>query len=239
MEGPFNLDRIYAQQSTAIQLPFESANWGSVVPAFPSRTVDLFRGAQSVCRIAVLDKKGKTYSGTAFFVTETLLLTAGHLIPDGKRKIVAQKPGTSWGEIYLDALFEKNPPCDVIPCRFIGSGYSRVDLAALEVEGPFRADHIMEITQQNLQSGEAVDIIGYAGEISIQYIRKMHGGLPNRQDIDDVHGLFPIYRMLVSYGTIEATGNELTYAASTVIGMSGAPVVFQGQAIGMCLTNKI
>jgi len=201
------------------------------------RAADLFTSVQSICHIGVMDKKGHTYSGTAFFVTETLLLTAGHLVPDGKRKIIAQKPGSIWCEVLVDSMFKKDPPCQVIPCKFVGSGHSRVDLAVIQVEPPFKATHIMKISQQRVRSGQGIDVIGYVGDYGSHYIRRMHGGDPRRDDFDAVNSLFPKGCLIVSYGAIEATGDELTYAASTVKGMSGGPIVYNGDAIGMSVKN--
>ena len=72
----------------------------SVDPQFEMREEQLVLAAKSTCFIGVkpgLDDDGKptpSASGTAFFVGPTILVTAGHLVPDGKRKIVAQHPGT-------------------------------------------------------------------------------------------------------------------------------------------------
>jgi len=62
----------------------------------------------------------------------------------------------------------------------------------------------------------------------------MHGGYPRLEDLEDVNALFRQGCLTVSFGPIEAIGNEFTYAASTIKGMSGGPVVYKGTAIGMC-----
>ena len=182
-----------------------------------------------------MDRKGRTYSGTAFFVSETRLLTAGHLVPDGKRKIIAQRPGSTWSELLVDNMFRKNPPCEIWPCKFIGSGHARVDLAVLEVEPPFKATKFTEITQMSVRQGQKVDVVGYAGNYTNDYIQQMHGGYPRKDDFDAVSNLFPRASLIVSHGQIEATGDELSYGVSTVKGMSGGPVLLEGRAIGMFL----
>jgi len=44
--------------------------------------------------------------------------------------------------------------------------------------------------------------------------------------------LLPNRRLSVSRGAVEATGDVISYNLSTVPGMSGSCVVFQGKAIG-------
>jgi Trypsin-like peptidase domain len=194
----------------------------------------LFKSAQCTCFIGVNPgPNGRgPISGTAFFVSETILLTAGHMARDDNRRIVSQLPGTFEARLFVDQLFENNPEIETFECEVVGTGLPDVDICVLRVKGDFRAKHYLEIKQKPVKHGDAVDVIGYPGRYDERYIQRMHGGAIDRDAIRAVTELFPKCELIVSHGLVDSDGNMPTYYLSTVVGMSGSPVIISGGVVG-------
>ena len=117
-------------------------------------------------------------SGTAFFVGPSTLVTAGHLVPDGKRKIVAQFPGTRNATFFTEDHFD-DPAAhglQTFHCKFVGTGRPKADISILQVSGSYRAENYLGVRRDSLTSKDqqSVDVVGYTGWDSAQYVRNMN-----------------------------------------------------------------
>ena len=112
------------------------------------------------------------------------------------------------------------------------TGRPNVDISILKVKGDFRAKRYLKIKRHDLKPEEAIDVIGYPGRYGERYVLDMHGGLADWDSINNVTELFPKCELIVSNGIVESNGIMPTYQLSTVIGMSGSPVVVSGEVIG-------
>lgn len=200
------------------------------------RQTELVNVARKTCFIGV-SQSNHTISGTAFFVSKTILMTAGHMAPDGNRKIVAQYPGVRRARMFVQDLFE-SPPVPTFECEFVATGLPNVDITILRVKGTYQADDYVSIERKWFVEGEGVDVLGYPGQYSVEIIRKMHGGSTDRKEVLDVGELFPRCELTVSYGTVAAGGNMPMYRVSTIVGMSGSPVVVCGKIVGKSLPRS-
>jgi hypothetical protein len=205
------------------------------------REESLVLAAKSTCFIVVkpgLDDDGKPISyasGTAFFVGPTTLVTAGHLIPDGKRKIVAQFPGIRNATFFVEDHFDDpaSHGLQTFHCKFVGTGRPNADISILQVIGPYRAENYLEVHHCNLNSEDlqSVDVVGYTGMYTARYVRNMNHAT-HRDGVNDVETLFPKRELIITHGPIVLGGIMPTYRLSTVGGMSGSPVLLNGAAIG-------
>ena len=205
-------------------------------PKFELRQTELADVARKTCFIGVRPgwQTNRAVSGTAFFVSNgTMLMTAGHMAPDGNRRIVAQYPGVPQARMFVEQLFLSPPIVDSFECEFVATGLPNVDITILRVKGDYEADAYVSIEQKGFVAGEGVDVIGYPGHYGDHYISEMHGGNTDRKEIQDVGELFRRCELTVSYGSVVDTGGNMPmYQVSTVVGMSGSPVVVAGKVVG-------
>jgi len=213
----------------------------SIQPNFDTRKSSLTLAAQSTCYIGVKpDRNLETPSagyqyGTAFFVSSTLLITAAHLVPDNKRRIVGQLPGTQRATSFVEDLFKKPPPFDTFECKCLGTGLPNADLAVLQVTGSYRAKVFLKIDESGLDVDDLVDVVGYPGLYSERDVRNMHPGLIDGDIVDDVFELFPKSRLVITHGLVVLGGFMPRYRVSTVSGMSGSPVIVNGKVRGIVI----
>ena len=189
--------------------------------------------AKSTCFIGVSCKDNSPISGTSFFVSPTLLLTAGHIASDKKQRIVAQTPGTQHAELYVEVLFDK-PDVDTFECEMVETGWPHIDVSVLRVKGEYKSRHWVEIGQQALRVGDPVDIIGYPGLYSERNVLIMQTPAirPDRDANRAVFDLFPKCELIASYGLIDFECDLPTYQLSSVVGMSGSPVLSGDKVVG-------
>lgn len=176
-------------------------------------------------------------SGTAFFVSPTILLTAGHIVQDHKDTIVVEMPGTLEAEYFPERLFQTSPRTGhtTVICKLLGTGYPDADISVLEVVGPFKSAHYLSIEQHKfVTEADAVDVIGYPGMFTAKQVLHMHPSedLVDRHMVRDVEALFPKRELVITHGSILFGGIRPCYRLSTVVGMSGAPVVLNGKVVG-------
>jgi hypothetical protein len=206
---------------------------------FETRKASLQKAGQSTCFVGVqpgVDFAGKPTAygaGTAFFVGPKTLVTAGHLVPDNKRKIMAQIPGTRPRTLFVENLFNK-PKFEVIECKCIGTGYPNADISILQVVGPYVATTYLQIEplMPKDEDRTSVDVVGYPGLYDEYYIQSMHDAAIEWEAVNDVLDLFPKHELVITHGPIVDRGIMPTYRLSTVTGMSGSPVLFNGKVIG-------
>lgn len=232
LEGRFASQRVWH--------PTPSVN-RSVDPKFEMREESLVLGAKSTCFIVVkpgLSDDGKSISyasGTAFFVGPTILVTAGHLVPDGKRNIVAQFPGTRNATFFVEDHFDDpvKHGLQTFQCKFVGTGRPNADISILQVIGPYQAENYLEVRRSSLNSEDqqSVDVVGYTGMYTARYVRNMNH-VAHRDSVNDVEALFPKRELIITHGPVVLGGIMPTYRLSTVGGMSGSPVLLNGAVIG-------
>src|SRR5205085_3213449 len=115
------------------------------------------------------------------------------------------------------------------------TGYSDADISVLEVVGPFKSAHYLSIEQQKfVADADAVDVISYPGMYTEKQVLHMHPfeDLVDCHMVHDVEALFPKCELVITHGSVLFGGIRACYRLSTVVGMSGAPVVLNGKVIG-------
>ena len=206
----------------------------STKPDWDSRKDILVAVAKSTCYLGVwaYDEAQPT-SGTAFFVTPDILLTAGHVVPDRKRRVIVQKPGTREAALLVDDLFCENQGLETFECELLESGAPNVDISVLRVKGEYKSPHFVSIATTVFRKNGSVDLIGYPGTYSTEYVaRMMRQTGANRSALVGVPSLFPHCKLIISYGKVAEEGHRPTYHLSTVPGMSGSPIVLAGHVVG-------
>ena len=74
----------------------------------------------------------------------------------------------------------------------------------------------------------------YLGMYTEKQVLHMHSSedLVDRHMVRDVEALFPKHELVITHGSVLFGGICPCYRLSTVVGISGAPVVLNGKAIG-------
>src|SRR5579859_6700328 len=141
-------------------------------PCFEQRQEALTKAARCVCYIGT-QQYGECGSGTAFFVSPTILLTAGHVVPDKSVSVVAQLPGVQRTEIAVRNLFENDSAeVETFICRLVPDKQNYfADITILDCsQSSYRATEWLELEQVVLTHDVKVDVIGYPGEYSSNYL---------------------------------------------------------------------
>ena len=197
--------------------------------------------ARSTCNIGVkrhVTTDGKYASGTAFFVGPKTLLTAGHVVSDSKDIIIIEKPGILKATYFVEHLFQPTQSTIVqrYRCKLVDTLSRNADISVLQVLGDFTADNYLTVKQESLDDDchYPVDILGYPAAYTDKQVQRMHPSeeLVDGDMIHDIEALFPKRQLVITHGSIISGGNHPVYQLSTVGGMSGAPVVLNGNVIG-------
>jgi len=169
------------------------------------------------------------------------LITAGHVVPDQSVSVVAQLPGVQRTEFDVREFFENNSPegVETFPCRVVPDKQNYfADITILDCsESNFRATEWFELEQVVLSHDLKVDVIGYPGEYTSSYLRDTQGVRIGRSELADVMELLPKCELTVTHGPVIRGGKMPTYRLSTIGGMSGAPVILNGKAVGISKVN--
>jgi V8-like Glu-specific endopeptidase len=218
-------------------------------PSFQENKKEIIAAAK--CTAFVIIEEPKTdgsngvhrYTGTAFFVSPTRLLTAGHNIVGvhgPASKICIAYPGlpkvTAWQVAKL-----KVP---AITCKVVGTMYRRGgpyvrDIAILD-SGSYSYPHHLSLSLFNPpeDAKPTVDVIGYPGDIKLEWITEHEGLLDYDKGQTDAVQLLPRGQLTVTRGEIENDGETIPYHISTCTGMSGSPVLYKGKVIGMFVPKR-
>ena len=83
-----------------------------------------------------------------------------------------------------------------------------------------------------------MDVVGYTGMYTARYVRNMNHAAhrdsvaAHRDRVNNVEALFPKRELIITHGPLVLRGIMPTYRASTITGMSGSPVLVNGDVIG-------
>ena len=175
-------------------------------------------------------------TGTGFFVSEDLILTAKHtVVPDHGKvlriatrceglKIIEQDTPT-W-ECQLVAVMPKADPINYNPLE---------DLAILRCPGHY-SPRFLHLSADKLENEMVVHIIGYPGAVKQTWLRSRHESLKGNplSNVELVQKFLPQRTLTVTEGSIsEVVGGCARYTVSTVPGMSGGCLLYQGKVCGM------
>jgi len=196
--------------------------------------------SKCMCRVFIEEgevdgKQRRHFFGTAFFVGETRLITAGHIIAGVNNpvtRISISLPGVS-KVVSTDMSLRKIP---LIECKVVGTLYKKdwhysKDIAILD-SGSFRNPDYVPLSSVIPPKEAIIDIIGYPGEIRREWIEAQPGLTNITQREQDAKNLFPAGSLLVTRGTVEDSDETMSYQISTCPGMGGSCVLYQGSVIG-------
>ena len=229
-------------------------------PSFEARHEQLKLAAQSTCYVVGKGPQG-IITGTAFFIGPSTLITAGHVAHKKGTKLVAQLPGTlvvepDAGKLWkggnnLPPTFEctvkkslyREPPSDKdgaatfnidgLSCMKWAQEKTAIDIAILDCSKRYEAKHWLSLETGNLRKDSLVDIVGYPGYYTLMTLRRMFDGVNiDNQHVQDATELLPRSELIISHGKVIESGDNPTYIVSTIGGMSGAPVIVDGKAVG-------
>ena len=181
------------------------------------------------------DGSTEYHKGTAFFVSENLLLTAAHNVEpehgrvtkisiryEGSKKV---EPTGSTLRCRVTAVMPKIDPSKYDPLE---------DLAILECFG-HDSPHFLHLSTDELPPTATVHVIGYPGEITEEWLKARH---PELDDYDGsnraaAHKLLPQGMLTATEGKISVVwGGYAEYEISTVVGMSGGCLLYNGKVHG-------
>lgn len=204
-------------------------------PGFEQRKEALVKVARCTCFIGARYDDDDFESGTAFFVGPTTLLTAGHVVRDQKTAVVAQLPGILTAVIDVKHLFTETPTVETFRCQVVlDKPVCFVDITILDCsQSNFRATEWLELDRPVLKQSVKVDLIGYPGAYSTQYVVDTQNVGPlGKSEVRDIEELLPSCELTITHGPVIRGGKIPAYRVSTIGGMSGSPVVIDGKAVG-------
>jgi len=201
----------------------------------------LLLASQCVAFLIVEFDKSTNYA-TAVFIDEKYLLTAGHCLYDKYKRADTRKririvtpglPRVDYRKLETRQLLTID--CTLVKNLFKGvSGPNECDIALLHA-GTSNGPLGIKLAPILPPPGAVVDVIGYPGVAVPAWLKRK---LDNIHDIDEtiktVRKLLPDMTLTISRGTVETTGgNIIPYNVSTVPGMSGSCLLYEGKVIGI------
>jgi len=215
-------------------------SYDRIDPDFAARRSELEMAARCTCRISRLLSNGHPQDGTAFFISPTLLLTAGHIAAK-KEQILAQAPGKLEAELADNVFSTTELGSDVFECRVVVTLYKgkgipgSIDFCILKVKSKeYRAKSWLAIdTGVRVPEESRVDLIGYPGDYSKGYLTKLLDYPIGREENMQIDMIMPSQHLIVSHGKVIEENDHVVYKLSTTGGMSGGPVTYNKKAVGM------
>ena len=217
-------------------------NFARNYPSFDVHDQLLLKAGKATTCVIVEERRADGSSGrnfgTAFFVTNTHLLTAGH--------VVKCSPGARIERIRVSYAGCKtvDAKTNTIECNVVGNLdesdspiSSKFDLALLECPSQEAGTWLpISANVGDLQVGEIVDIVGYPADLTPPQKEsfKKKGCLTDYdKSMEEAKLMLRPKTLTVSRGTVEAIGNgSIRYRLSSISGMSGACVMFNGMIYG-------
>jgi len=194
-----------------------------------------------VCYLVVEFERDKDKSnvGTAFFIDKQYLITAGHCLHRAKdtiKRILIVQPGLSHINYSKFTKGEYN----LIECSLVATFYrgkdkrdgEETDFALLRAPQGFYSKKPPPFSIEPPPVGATVDVIGYPEEFRSVMLKGKELNDIDRS-VDEVQKLLPKRTLTASRGVIQSTGPVITYTLSTVPGMSGSCVLYEGKFVGM------
>lgn len=198
--------------------------------------------ATSLLMIEAVDSKGRLMwdFATAFFISNNLLLTAGHAAIDPDGAVRTERylfiPGTSF--LNWDQVSSRNPwaiRCTVVDNLYRAGGSRSKDIAILS-SGNFESQNFLSLSGERIPLGRTIDVIGYPGEKKITWLKEKHQDLKSLEGGAAGEELLPTRHLVVTRGVVAHNSGFLTsYHLSTCPGLSGSCVMFEGKVRGNAL----
>jgi len=179
------------------------------------------------------DGSEETMTGTGFFVAENLVLTAAHVVVPKNGKV------TAIGVKYKGIKYVKptdptieSQLLEVIPPMDPDIYNPLEDLAIIKCR--MRSPHFLRLSTEKPSKGDDVQIVGYPGNVDKDWLSSRHPSLKDPDsDIEVVKQLLPRRKLTVSEGEVsEIKDGCARHGVSTIPGMSGGCLVYQGQVCG-------
>jgi V8-like Glu-specific endopeptidase len=211
-------------------------------PHFANNDASLLDAGSATACLIVREKwpdQPKRRYATAFFVTRTLLLTAGHNVrpSDGALEIIDIRiTYAGWKEVTTMA--------NTLECSLVANLYkggprewqrSTTDIAVLDCQGHTAESHMkLSINVVALEPGVFVDVVGYPQQMK----QEQKDSLTDRKGVtetklEDAGKMLPACTLTATRGQITSREDGVfVYNNSTVPGMSGACVLFDGHVYG-------
>lgn len=213
-------------------------------PPFDKNDVGLLDAGRATACLVVTERfAGGTYKdrfGTAFFVTSSRLVTAGHNVQRSRGADAITDLRISyagWKEVTEKA--------NTLDCKVIGNLYepgsdpgsndSNTDLAVLECP-QHNANVYLKLSRNlaALKKDAFVDVIGYPQHLNGKQRESFIGLGATPTTIGDAEKMLPASTLTATRGRIKCVRNGIfMYNNSTVPGMSGACVLFNGHVYGI------
>jgi hypothetical protein len=175
----------------------------------------------------------ETMTGTGFFVAETLVLTAAHVVMPENCKVTAIG-------IKYKGIKEVKPTDATIECELLEvippmdpENYDPLeDLAIIKCR--MRSPQFLRLSTEKPSKGDDVQIVGYPGNVDKDWLSSRHPSVTDPDsDIEVVKQLLPRRKLTVSEGKVsEIKDGCARHGVSTIPGMSGGCLVYQGQVCG-------
>jgi hypothetical protein len=179
------------------------------------------------------DGSETTMTGTGFFVSENLVLTAAHVVVPQNGKV------TAIGVKYK-GIKDVKPTDPTIECQLLEvippmdpENYDPLeDLAIIKCR--MRSPEFLRLSTEKPSTGDDVQIVGYPGNVDKDWLSSRHPSLKDPDsDIEVVKQLLPHRKLMVSEGKVsEIKDGCARHGVSTIPGMSGGCLLYQGQVCG-------
>lgn len=200
---------------------------------------EIFDGGIATCCLVVeyANNPNKHY-GTAFFVTHGDLLTAGHNLvsgPDRATRVSITPPGLP----QIDPTRLNTIRCEIVFNHYRADDPDNsIEVAALKAEA-FHAASPLTFLERGvvLPTEEIVSVIGYPGDVARPHLLRaehiLHADLEAVVAITE-HAL-PAKTLVETRGRVQQIDNAsgtIHYEISTLQGMSGSAVLYNGKICG-------
>ena len=203
---------------------------------------EIIQAAQCISRLVVKERRPngrpRYHFATAFFVSETLLITAGHNEGD------FDKTSTEWwitdpgvSQIDVNDVSNGKTPlhrCTLVETLYLRDGQYWTDIAIFRSES-YKSGEYVPLYSAFPPKDTIIGIIGCPGEIGAEWIDTHPQSKNMRTRRMSAEKALPKGSLLFTRGTVEAsfgTTSTAEYRASTCPGMSGSCVMHNGFVIG-------